>query len=165
MNEKKDPDLFSDFLEILNAFAKNGVEYILIGGFAVIIHGFPRLTSDIDIFLKPEAKNLERLKRALKKIFPNDKEIDTISLKDLQEYSVIRYGTENGLYIDILSKIGKMFIYEDIDFEIRTIKGIPVRLATAEALYKMKFDTLRPEDKRDAQFLAELIRNKNDRRE
>ncbi len=165
MNEKKDPDLFSDFLEILNAFAKNGVEYILIGGFAVIIHGFPRLTSDIDIFLKPEAKNLERLKRALKKIFPNDKEIDTISLKDLQEYSVIRYGTENGLYIDILSKIGQMFIYEDINFEIRTIKGIPVRLATPEALYKMKIDTVRPEDKRDAQFLAELIRNKNDRRE
>ena len=163
--KKKDPDLFSDFLEILNAFAKNEVEYILIGGFAVIIHGFPRLTSDIDIFLKPEAKNLERLKRALKKIFPSDKEIDTISLKDLHEYSVIRYGTENGLYIDILSKIGKMFVYEDIDFEIRTIEGIPVRLATAETLYKMKFDTLRPEDKRDAQFLAELIRNKNDRRE
>jgi len=65
--KKKDPDLFSDFLEILNAFAKNGVEYILIGGFAVIIHGFPRLTSDIDIFLKPEAKNLERLKRALRR--------------------------------------------------------------------------------------------------
>lgn len=163
--KKKDPDIFSNFLEILNAFAKNRVEYILIGGFAVIIHGFPRLTSDIDIFLKPEVKNLERLKRALKKIFPNDKEIDTISLKDLQEYSVIRYGTENGLYIDILSKIGHMFNYEDIDFEIRTIEGIPVRLATPEALYKMKIDTVRPEDKRDALFLAELIRNKKNRRE
>ena len=43
------------------------------------------------------------------------------------------------------------------DFEI---EGIPVRVATAEALYEMKKNTIRPEDKRDALFLKELIESK-----
>jgi hypothetical protein len=45
-------DLFEKFLEVLEAFGKEEVDYILVGGFAVILHGMPRLTQDIDVFVK-----------------------------------------------------------------------------------------------------------------
>ena len=161
MKEKETPDLFENFLKILRALAREKVEYVLIGGFAVILHGLARLTSDIDIFVKPEAENLERIKKALKSVFPADEEIGSISLKDLCEYAVVRFGTLNDFYIDIIARIGEMFRYEDLQFEIQEINGVPVRVATPETLFKMKKDTVRPEDKRDARFLAELIDKKS----
>jgi hypothetical protein len=156
----KNPDLFENFLEILRALGKEKVEYILIGGFAVILHGLARLTADIDIFIKPEADNLERLKKALKEVFPTDREIDSISLQDLHEYAVVRFGTTADFYIDIVARIGEMFRYEDLEHEVRDIAGVPVRIATPDTLFRMKKDTVRPEDKRDAWFLAELIAKK-----
>lgn len=154
-------ELYDRFRQILKAFANEKVEYILIGGFAIILHGFPRLTSDIDIFIKPEEDNLNRLKKALQKVFPEDKEIDSISLQDLFDYAVVRFGTKDNFYIDIVARIGEMFTYQDIKFEIHTLSGIPVRIATPESLYKMKKDSIRPEDKRDTQFLQDLLKNKH----
>ena len=144
----------------MRAFAANDVTYILIGGFAVILHGLSRLTADIDIFVKPETENLQRLKKALKEVFPTDNEIDSLSLSDLHDYAVVRFGTVDDFYIDLIAGIGEMFRYEDLDYEIREIAGAQIRIATPETLLRMKKDTVRPEDKRDARFLAELIANK-----
>lgn len=157
MKEKDAPDLFENFLKILRSLAREKVEYILIGGFAVILHGLARLTADIDIFIKPEAENLDRLKKALKVIYPTDREIDAITLQDLSDYAVIRFGTEADFYIDIVARIGEMFRYEDLQYEVHDVEDVQVRLATPETLFKMKKDTVRPEDKRDAWFLSELI--------
>jgi len=156
-NSEKTSDLFGNFLKILRALAKEKVEYILIGGFAVILHGLARLTVDIDIFVKPEAENLDRIKKALKEVFPADLEIDSISLQDLHDYAVVRFGTTADFCIDIMARIGEMFRYEDLQYEVRDIEGVPVRIATPETLFRMKKDTVRPEDKRDVFFLAELI--------
>ena len=161
MKTKDTPDLFENFLKILRALAREKVEYVLIGGFAVILHGLARLTSDIDLFVMPEEENLQRLKRALQEVFPYDREIDSIALKDLKEYAVIRFGTTSDFCIDIIAAIGGMFRYEDLQFEVRDIDGVSVRIATPETLFKMKKDTVRPEDKRDAWFLSELIAKKN----
>lgn len=97
---KKPPDLFGRFLDIMRALSAEDVDYILVGGFAVILHGLSRLTADIDIFVKPEADNLERLKKALRKVFPADDEIDSLSLRDLQDYAVVRFGTADDFYIE-----------------------------------------------------------------
>jgi hypothetical protein len=157
---QKPPDLFGRFLDIMRVLFAEDVDYVLIGGFAVILHGFSRLTADIEIFVKPEAENLKRLKNALRKVFPTDDEIDSLSLVDLQEYAVVRFGTADDFYIDLIAGIGEMFRYEDLEFEVREVAGAQVRIATPEALLRMKQDTVRPEDKRDARFLAELIANK-----
>ena len=157
---QKPPDLFGRFLDIMRALSAEDVDYILIGGFAVILHGLSRLTADIDIFVKPEAENLGRLKMALRKVFPTDDEIDSLSLRDLQEYAVVRFGTEDNFYIDLIAGIGEMFRYDDLEYEIRDVSGAQVRIATPETLLRMKKDTVRPEDKRDARFLAELIANR-----
>lgn len=152
-------NLFEKFLEILDILHKEGVEYILIGGFAVVLYGLPRFTQDIDIFVKPEEDNIKKLKKALKSLF-HDKSIEEITLRELEKYPVIRYGTPDGFNLDIISKIGSKFSYEDLLYEIVEINGRQLRIATPESLYRLKENTVRPIDKSDAVFLKELIERK-----
>jgi len=58
-------DLFSDFRDLLAAFAESGVRYVLIGGYAVVFHGRPRATKDLDLLVAVDADNRERLGQAL----------------------------------------------------------------------------------------------------
>lgn len=55
------PD-FSDMLSALNA---ERAEYLVVGGYALGVHGWPRATKDIDIWVRPTAENAERVLRAL----------------------------------------------------------------------------------------------------
>jgi hypothetical protein len=135
-------DLFKKFLAVLNALNKQNVEYILIGGFAVIIHGLPRLTQDIDIIVKMTYENIDKLRKGLISVF-DDQEINEISLNELNNYAVIRYGTQDGFYIDILAKVGEIANYDTIEYERIEIEGVMVKVATPESLYDLKKDTIR----------------------
>jgi hypothetical protein len=95
------------------------------------------------------------------KVVFNDDSIDGITLGDLSDYSVIRYGTPDGFYIDILGRIGEVATYDDLEYETITVEGVQVRIASIETLFWLKKDTLRMEDKRDAFFLNSLIQGKN----
>jgi hypothetical protein len=79
----------------------------------------------------------------------------------LHDYPVIRYGSPDGFYIDILCILGEAFKYDDLKYEIKTVKGHRIRIATAETLYKMKKDTVRPVDKEDSVFLQNILKQKN----
>ena len=50
---------------ILRELAAGGVEFVVIGGYAAIAHGSPRLTNDLDVSYSPETANLEALGRVL----------------------------------------------------------------------------------------------------
>jgi phage replication-related protein YjqB (UPF0714/DUF867 family) len=56
------PSEFSEFLKLLNA---NAVEYLLVGGFAVAIHGYPRATANIDVWVARDLANADRIVTAL----------------------------------------------------------------------------------------------------
>lgn len=153
-------DLFEKFLQVLEAFGKEEVDYVLVGGFAVILHGMPRLTQDIDVFVKMNPENIGRLQKALHRVFPDDASIDEITIDELNRYSVIRYGSPGGFYIDIMSRLGEVATYDDLEYETIIVNEISIKVATAEKLFELKKDTLRLEDKRDAFFLSELMRKK-----
>lgn len=140
--------------QILRAFEREGVRYVLVGGVALTIHGLVRATQDIDFFLPPDPDNVERVKAALKSVF-SDPEIDTISAADLAgDYPTIRYGPPNELFvIDLIARLGTAFRYEDLEAEERVIEGVRVRVATPATLYRMKKDTIRPIDRADAEAL------------
>lgn len=57
------PNDFKDFLKLLNA---NRVEYLLIGGYAVGYHGYPRATGDMDIWVAINPENADKIVAALK---------------------------------------------------------------------------------------------------
>ncbi|MBI4818800.1 MAG: nucleotidyltransferase [Deltaproteobacteria bacterium] len=52
-----------EFIECLNS---NGVEYLIVGGFAVAFHGRPRFTGDIDFLVRPTEANAQRVMAALR---------------------------------------------------------------------------------------------------
>jgi len=54
-----------DILQFLQLLSANKVEYLIIGGEAVIYYGYARLTGDIDLYYHRTAKNIERLYRTL----------------------------------------------------------------------------------------------------
>ena len=54
-----------DFKELLVFLEENKVDYMIIGGYAVAFHGFPRFTKDIDIFFEATPENVERIISAL----------------------------------------------------------------------------------------------------
>ena len=58
-------DLPNDFKELLELFNKHRVEYLIVGGYALAFHGAPRVTGDIDLFVRPTSENAERILAAL----------------------------------------------------------------------------------------------------
>lgn len=58
-------DLPRDFSELLASFNANGVEYMLVGGYALAHHGTPRFTGDLDLYVHPTPDNARRIMAAL----------------------------------------------------------------------------------------------------
>ncbi len=54
-----------DFRDLLKLFNAHKVEYVVIGGYALAFHGAPRYTGDLDIFVKPNPENAQRIMKAL----------------------------------------------------------------------------------------------------
>ncbi len=146
-------------LVFLRELKAQSVDYVLVGAVGLTVHGIVRATQDVDIFLRPEEGNVSRMRIALKRLFPDDSSIDEITTEDLAgEYPAIRYNSPDGsLQIDILSRLGQAFSFNDIQFEEKLYRGIPVRVATPEMLYRMKKDTIRLQDRADAEALKEIF--------
>jgi|APSaa5957512622_1039677.scaffolds.fasta_scaffold106833_2 hypothetical protein len=153
---------FEAFLKVLKAFEEASVDYILIGGYAVILHGLPRFTVDMDFFIKMVDENIQKLRKALFEVF-EDEDIQEITFHELEKYPVIRYGTPDGFHIDIMAHLGELASYDDLRYEIMEIEGQKIRVATPESLLKLKENTVRPEDKVDALFLKELLKRREKR--
>lgn len=141
---------------LLAAFEREGVRYVLIGSMAMAAHGVVRATRDIDFFVRAEADDVERLKRALRSVF-DDASIDEIHTEDLAgDYPVIQYAPPAGDYtIDLIARLGEAFAFDDLDAEPLEIDGVRVMVATPATLYRMKRDTVRPQDRVDAATLRE----------
>ena len=54
-----------DFREFIESLNNNDVRYLIVGGYAVAAHGYPRYTKDIDIWIEMEPENAQRLIQAL----------------------------------------------------------------------------------------------------
>jgi hypothetical protein len=146
-------------MKVLSAFEREQVAYVLVGSMGMAVHGLVRATRDIDVFLDPSPANVDRLRRALRAVYA-DPSIDEITADDLGGgYPAVQYVPPEGdFWIDILARLGERFGYDDIEWEEVTIEGVNVRVATPNMLYRMKRDTVRPQDKLDA---AEIKRRFN----
>ena len=122
--------------------------------------GLPRATQDLDIFVSPEISNLEALKRALQSVF-KDPHIEEINPAELAgDYPAVEYTPPHGRYsLDILTRLGEAYSWSDLeaDSEIIELGEIAVRVATPRMLYRMKKDTVRPQDRVDAARLREVF--------
>ncbi len=148
-----------DVKRILQALEAKAVQYVLVGGVAVGLHGLERPTADIDLFVRADDDNISRLRAALRSIW-NDPAIDQIQAQDLRdEYPVVRYGPPTGdFFIDIISRVGSEISYPQLEFQEIDLAGVRVRLATPRTLVRMKQQTLRYIDRIDAERLKEKFK-------
>jgi hypothetical protein len=57
--------MYQDYKDLLSAFHAHGVKYLIVGGFAVILHAQPRFTKDLDLFVKADPANARAIYAAL----------------------------------------------------------------------------------------------------
>lgn len=147
---------FEQTKRIFAAFDRHGVRYILVGGMALAVQGLVRATRDIDLVVSAEAENIGRLRAALRELF-NDPEIEGIRAEELAgDYPAIQYVPPTGDYwIDILTRLGEAFRFANLESEDLVVEGVRVSVATPRTLYRIKKDTVRPQDRLDAQALRE----------
>jgi hypothetical protein len=96
------PLLTDDFREFLKSFNDHRVEYLLVGGYAVGLHGYPRATIDLDVWVRSEPGNAQRIVSALRAFG-----FDTTALDPglfLKSDSLVRFGVPP-FRIEIMTEI------------------------------------------------------------
>lgn len=127
---------------------------------AMAAQGPPRATHDVDFFVSPEISNLEALQRALYSLFedPSLEEIDPEELAGA--YPAIEYTPPHGRYsMDILTRLGEAFSWEDLsaNSDLIDLGDMVVPVASPSMLFRMKKDTVRPQDRADAARINEAF--------
>lgn len=141
-----------ELMRVLRAFESRGLEYVLIGAAAMGFHRLIRATEDVDLMIRPTPENVERLRCAFRVAYPDDPNVDDIRAEDLLgDYPAVRYYPPSGeIFFDILTRCGEAASCDTVESEIREVEGIRVRIATPQALYRLKKGSVRPLDRRDA---------------
>ncbi len=143
---------FRDFLLMLN---KHQVRYILVGDFAVILHGYSRTTGDMDIWVDRNKENYQRLRLAFEDFGMPVFDMTEENFLVHPVWDVFTFGVPP-VAIDIMLKVkglnfeetyNNAVIFEDDDLQIKTIHK--------SQLLKAKEHSNRPKDIDDIQNLTD----------
>jgi len=146
MEKRQLPEDFIDFLDLLNS---NKVRYLLLGGWAVGIYGYPRVTKYIDFLISTDDDNLIKLSKVLYEFGAPKIDMNSFKIKK----NVFRMG-RSPVQIDIINSA------DGIDFNncylkrnVININGIKVSVISKEDLIKNKKASGRAQDLADVEKL------------
>jgi hypothetical protein len=153
---------------LLRLLREAEVDYVVIGGLAVIAHGVQRFTKDVDVCPSPERDSIERLARVLTEIeatqlglgdFAHDEfPFDPRNPSELAEGGNFRLATRLGI-LDLMQWIPGIeaeHAYPVLHAEAATVRvfGTEIRICSLEHLRAMKRAADRPQDRLDLEQLA-----------
>ena len=152
---------FEEHKKLLIELLEGGVEFMIIGGYAVNIHGYVRATHDMDIWLKPDNENKLKLTSVLRKKGFDKDGINFIEQQDFKEAFVFHIG-EKPLAVDFLTKISNVS-YKEADEQkvLLPLKNVFVPVIHLHHLVLSKFTTGRPQDAADIDRLQRINQLKN----
>ena len=144
----------SNYLDMLKCLNKAGVDYIMVGGWAVNLHGYVRATVDLDIWILADQENARKVYAALGEfgaplagVRPDDFAADG---------TIFQIGVAP-CRIDVINKIDGVKYADASPRAIeKTIEGIPVRIISREDLIANKRASGRTKDLADAEILEGL---------
>jgi hypothetical protein len=164
MDEKRNPDdadaqftrppTIDDLIRICRYLNEERARYVIIGGMAVNHYGLVRGTQDIDLLVDMSPENMKHVICALSRL--SDGAAGEIHPEEIQQYSVIRINDE--ITVDLIGKACDV-TYERAEegMEIDMSLGEPLPFASIATLISTK-KTFRDADRRDREFLEELLR-------
>ena len=139
---------FKEFIALLNA---HEVQYIIVGGYAVAFHGYPRYTKDMDFWVLPNPENADRLLTALREFGFASLELSSEDF--LLPNNVIQLG-QPPYRIDIMTSVSGVNFSDCFSATVETeLDGVPVRFIGLEDLKKNKRSTGRLKDLSDVEEL------------
>ena len=143
----------NDFINLLERLVKNGVEFVIVGGFAGVVHGCTYVTQDIDICCDFSPANLLLLQKAISdldpvhRMTPNRKKLK-LSDKTCAQFKNLYLDTKNG-QLDCLSFIDGLGDYSRAkqESELIEVEDMKIRVLSLDALIKSKRAMNRTRDK------------------
>ncbi len=146
--------LNKDYKEMLQCLLEENVRFLLVGAYAVAVHGFPRATKDIDFFVWATPENAANLMRALTKF---GTPLHDISEADLSSEGVVFQIGNSPRRIDIITNIsGVKFEQAYANKTIISIEGIEVPVISLEDLIANKRASARTQDLADVEKLESV---------
>lgn len=151
MDDRTRAATYQDVLQVAKLLEDEGVEYALIGGYALALQGIVRLTEDVDVLVAPTPENAERWVRALSKL-PDGaaRELAGDQTVHLEPYA-IRINDE--FTIDVMNSASGLS-WVDLEPYVTRIDGINV--VSLEGLLRMK-ERGRLKDQADAEAIRKVL--------
>ncbi len=154
--------------EIFKEFELRGVRYLVVGGIAVNLYGYIRLTMDLDIMVDLSDKNLSKVVDVMEK-FGYAPRVPVDPREFVSEEKRDKWIKEKGAVVFTFIHPKKpfkqidIFLSNPIEFEeaysrreAMTIGGAKVTIASIDDLIKMKTSTARPRDLEDVHHLERI---------
>ncbi len=141
------------FLDLLERLVRAGVDFVIVGGYAGVIHGCTYVTQDVDICCDFSPANLLALQRAISdlhpvhRMTPGRKPLD-LTAEDASEFKNLYLDTDLG-HLDCLSEIQGVGPYEQVKqtSQLIDVEGMQLRVLTMDALITSKEAMNRPRDR------------------
>jgi hypothetical protein len=140
---------FKEFIQLLN---DNQVRYLVVGGYAVALHGYPRFTKDIDIWIDLAPANAERIISALEQFGFGS--LGLVEQDFLEADTIIQLGYPPRRIVLLTTLSGVDF---DQCFTVKVVvdmDGLPINFIDLENLKKNKRATGRAQDIADIENLG-----------
>ena len=146
--------------EMLIDLMNSSVDFLLVGGYAVIYHGYVRSTGDMDVWLKPDNENKMKLLSVLEKHLADKSGIEKVKKLDFSEVIVFHIGKEPEK-IDFLTKIGGVNFDEAFSHKaLLPIRNYHIPVLHLNDLIANKLLSARLKDKADVEELQKIERLK-----
>jgi len=146
-------NIHQDFEELLRLLEENKVEYMIVGGYAVAYHGYPRFTKDIDVFFRVTDENTLRLRQALVSFGFQEADLPLEAFTTVG--NVLTFGSVPSR-VDLINAIDGITYDEASPNAIRGRYGsIEVSFIGLSDLLKNKNATPRAKDKGDVEELVQ----------
>lgn len=148
--------LLEEHKKLLLLLLKHKVEFIVIGGYAVIYYGYERTTGDMDIWLRPENENRNKFISALAEHGIVKVDLDMLKTVDFTKKGVMYIGKEPNK-IDFLTKVqGVEYAEADRNKIFFPLDQDLIPIVQFEHLIQMKSVTNRLKDKADVDILKKI---------
>ncbi len=140
-----------DYKEMLSILLEEKVDFLLVGAYAMAVHGYPRATGDMDIFIRPNKSNAEKIYKALAKF---GAPLNNISISDFRVAGTIFQIGVIPRRIDIINEIDAVVFDDAFSNKIIVeIDGMKIPVLSKMDMIKNKESTGRDKDKLDCKTL------------